>query len=193
MWICSFQMNTFIKIMRIYWNKRKRLYKKRVQLPQDRFGTPTWSPFHCFGTPRWPPRRHVKTLYWENTLSMILNWFCTQGKFFLELRFLVVSLVLLLNLEKGVLNSTNTETVLSMKEPASPTSTARLAPPKFRCRRCRFGSCVWIFCPLWFHSLRRPMFDWHHEFCPQVLATSLYLYNTWHVDWVGLPSWKNSK
>jgi len=37
--------------MQIYWNKRKRLHKKRVQLPEDWFGTPTWPPFHCFGTP----------------------------------------------------------------------------------------------------------------------------------------------
>ena len=49
--------------MQIYWSKRKRLHKKRVQLPQDWFGTPTWPPFHCFGTPIWPPWRHVKTLY----------------------------------------------------------------------------------------------------------------------------------
>ena len=41
--------------MQIYWNKRKRLHKKRVQLPQDWFGTPTWPPFHCFGTQIWPP------------------------------------------------------------------------------------------------------------------------------------------
>ena len=41
--------------MQIYWNKRKRLHKKGVQLPQDWFGTPTWPPFHCFGTPIWPP------------------------------------------------------------------------------------------------------------------------------------------
>ena len=40
--------------MLIHWNKRKRLHKKRVQLPQDWFGTPTWPPFHCFGTPIWP-------------------------------------------------------------------------------------------------------------------------------------------
>ena len=51
--------------MQIYWNKRKRLHKKRIQLPQDWFGTPTWPPFHCFGTPIWPPWRHVKTLYWS--------------------------------------------------------------------------------------------------------------------------------
>ena len=38
--------------MQIYWNKRKGLHKKRVQLPQNWFGTPTW--------PLW---RHVKTLF----------------------------------------------------------------------------------------------------------------------------------
>ena len=41
--------------MLIYWNKRKFLHKKSVQLPQDYLGTPTWPPFHCFGTPIWPP------------------------------------------------------------------------------------------------------------------------------------------
>ena len=55
--------------MQIYWNKRKSLHKKRVQLPQDWFGTPTWPPFHCFGTPIWPPRRDVKTLY-----TFLRNW-----------------------------------------------------------------------------------------------------------------------
>ena len=49
--------------MLIYWNKRKFLHKKRVQLPQDWFGTPTWPPFHCFRTLIWQPWRHVKTLY----------------------------------------------------------------------------------------------------------------------------------
>ena len=38
--------------MQIYWKKRKPLHKKRVQLPQDWFETPTWLPW-----------RHVKTLY----------------------------------------------------------------------------------------------------------------------------------
>ena len=38
--------------MQIYWNKRKRLHKKRDQLPQNWFGTPTW-----------PPWRHVQTLF----------------------------------------------------------------------------------------------------------------------------------
>ena len=55
--------------MQIYWNKRKRLHKKRVQLPQDWFGTPTWPPFYCFGTPIWQPRRHVKTLYTHERIS----------------------------------------------------------------------------------------------------------------------------
>ena len=54
---------TWPAYMQIYWNKRKSLHKKRVQLPEDWFGTPTWPPFHCFGTPIWPPWRHVKTLY----------------------------------------------------------------------------------------------------------------------------------
>ena len=49
--------------MQIYWDKRKRLHKKRVQLPKDFLGTPTWPPFRCFRTPIWPPWRHVKTLY----------------------------------------------------------------------------------------------------------------------------------
>ena len=53
---------TWLASMQIYWNKRKRLHKKRVQLPQDWFGTPTWLPFHCFGSPIWPPWHHVKTL-----------------------------------------------------------------------------------------------------------------------------------
>ena len=30
--------------MQIYGNKRNRLHKKRVQLPQDWFGTQTWPP-----------------------------------------------------------------------------------------------------------------------------------------------------
>ena len=35
--------------MQIYWNKREPWHKKRVQLPQDWFGTTTWTPW-----------RHVK-------------------------------------------------------------------------------------------------------------------------------------
>ena len=41
--------------MQFNWNKRKRLLKKRVQLPQVWFGTPSWPPFYCFGTSIWPP------------------------------------------------------------------------------------------------------------------------------------------
>ena len=37
--------------MLIYWNKRKYLQEKRVQLPEDLLATPTW-----------PLLRHVKTL-----------------------------------------------------------------------------------------------------------------------------------
>ena len=48
--------------MQIYWNKTKRLHQKRVQLPQDWFGTPTWPSFYCFGTSIWPPWKHSLTL-----------------------------------------------------------------------------------------------------------------------------------
>ena len=61
--------------MLIYWHKRKRLHKKRVQLPEDFLGTPTWPPFHCFGTTIWPPWRHVKTLF--PNLWLIANF---QGR-----------------------------------------------------------------------------------------------------------------
>ena len=50
--------------VQIYWNERKRLHKKRVQLPEDCFGTPTWPPFHCFGTPTW--RRDVM---WKHSIE----------------------------------------------------------------------------------------------------------------------------
>ena len=40
---------TWLADMRIYWNKRKCLLKKKVYPPQDWLRTPTWSPFHCFG------------------------------------------------------------------------------------------------------------------------------------------------
>ena len=63
--------------MKIYWNKRKRLHKKRVHLLEDWFGTPTWPPFHCFGTPIWAPWRHVKTLH---TRLEFFNGFKISGK-----------------------------------------------------------------------------------------------------------------
>ena len=46
---------TWPATIQIYENKRNYLHKKRVQLPQDLFGTPTWPPFLSFGTPIWPP------------------------------------------------------------------------------------------------------------------------------------------
>ena len=48
----------------VYWNKRWFLYKYRVQLPEDKFGSPVWLPFLCFGTPLGPPWRQVKMRYY---------------------------------------------------------------------------------------------------------------------------------
>ena len=53
--------------MLIYWNKRKRLHEKRIQLPEDFLGTPTWPLFLCFGTPIWPP-----WVMWKR--SIVLPW-----------------------------------------------------------------------------------------------------------------------
>ena len=61
--------------MQIYWKNRKCLHKKRVQLPEDWFGTPTWPRFYCFGTPIWPPWPHVKTLY----IIGLVGW-CQKDK-----------------------------------------------------------------------------------------------------------------
>ena len=72
---------TWPAFMQIYWNKRKRLHKKRVQLPEDWFGTPTWPPFYCFGTPIWPPWRHVKTLYWIKRTGRRNNASVVEGHF----------------------------------------------------------------------------------------------------------------
>ena len=55
----------------MFWNKRKRLHKKWVRLPQDWFGTPTWSPFHCFGTPIWPPFHCFGTLIRPSWLGLL--------------------------------------------------------------------------------------------------------------------------
>ena len=46
---------TWPESMLIYWNKRKHLHEKRVQLPKDFLGTPTWTLFYCFGIPIWLP------------------------------------------------------------------------------------------------------------------------------------------
>ena len=48
-WYRTFSL-TWPASMEIYWSKRKYLRKKRVQLPQDWLGTPTWPPFDCFCT-----------------------------------------------------------------------------------------------------------------------------------------------
>ena len=35
--------------MQIFYDKRRRLHKKRVKLPRDWLRTPTWPTLHCFG------------------------------------------------------------------------------------------------------------------------------------------------
>ena len=55
---------------------------RRVQLPQNWFGTSTWPPFHCFGTPIWPPWRHVETLcgvFSHDVTAAILGRFIVLG------------------------------------------------------------------------------------------------------------------
>ena len=54
--------------MLIYWNKRKHLHEKRVQLPEDFLGTPTWPPFHCFGTPIW-----LRDVMWKRSIFNASN------------------------------------------------------------------------------------------------------------------------
>ena len=71
---------TWPAVMQIYWNKRKCLHKKRVQLPQDWFGTPTWPPFYCLGTKIWLPWRHVKTPYY---FYLVLIFFKISIRFLL--------------------------------------------------------------------------------------------------------------
>ena len=72
--------------------QKKCLRKKRVELPQNWFGTPTWLLFHCFGTPIWRPRRHVHTLYtpssiyqYSNEASRLTGQNCNFFKFLLSL------------------------------------------------------------------------------------------------------------
>ena len=76
--------------MQIYWNKRKRLHKKRVQLPEDWFGTPTWPPFHCFGTStslhgrRFIVLRHHngrRDVMWKHSIKSWLLFPITSSKF----------------------------------------------------------------------------------------------------------------
>ena len=65
--------------MQINWNKRNHLHEKRVELPEDWFGTPTWPPFHCFGTPIWPSCEN--TLYsLQRYISVYVGWFLSCFK-----------------------------------------------------------------------------------------------------------------
>ena len=68
---------TWSASMQIYWNKRKRLHKKRVRLPRD------W-----FGTPIWPPWRHVKTLY-PVDLGKMIQWLYLRVRIRIADRFTV--------------------------------------------------------------------------------------------------------
>ena len=68
--------------MQIYGNKRKCLHKKRVQLPQNWFGTPTWPPFYCFGTPIW--RRDVR---WKRFIERFRIMFTSNCTTWLSLPF----------------------------------------------------------------------------------------------------------
>ena len=47
--MCPNHLERF-SLTQFYLNKRKFFHKKKVQLPQDLFGTSQWPPFHCFGT-----------------------------------------------------------------------------------------------------------------------------------------------
>ena len=82
----SLYKSVFTHVASLYanlWKQRKGLHKKRVQLPQDWFGTLTWPPVHCFGTPIWPPWRHVKHSIihclgrlWPDTRANCAIWHC---------------------------------------------------------------------------------------------------------------------
>ena len=60
---CRAYSLTWPESMQIYGNKRNFTLKKRVQLQQELFETPTWPPFHYFERPIWPPWRPVNTLF----------------------------------------------------------------------------------------------------------------------------------
>ena len=46
--------------MQSYWNKRKWFDKKKVELPQDRFGTPTWQKKLLTWQKSWAPTGFVR-------------------------------------------------------------------------------------------------------------------------------------
>ena len=58
----------------------KCLHKKRVELPQDWFGSTTWPPLDCFGTTIWLPWRHVHTLFNWPFPSSLLPLFQNESK-----------------------------------------------------------------------------------------------------------------
>ena len=68
--------------MQIYCNKRKCLHKKRVELPQDWFGTTTWPSLWPAMTSCaiWLSWRHVHTLY-SDVQRGLLTWLgaCTEN------------------------------------------------------------------------------------------------------------------
>ena len=76
----------------IYWGrslnceKRKRLHKKTVQLPQEWFGTPAWPLFNCFGH-----QHGGGDLMWNATFYKLVTLFRDFGKavfcWFLSSRF----------------------------------------------------------------------------------------------------------
>ena len=55
--------------MLIYWNKRKHLHEKRVKLPEDFLGTPTWLPFHCL-----EHQYGRRDVMWKRSIACIMPW-----------------------------------------------------------------------------------------------------------------------
>ena len=74
---------TWLASMQIYWNKRKRLHKKRVQLPEDWFGT-NMAAVSLF----WDTYMAAVTSC-ENTLYLVLSVFSLAKS--MQLIFLEVS------------------------------------------------------------------------------------------------------
>ena len=67
--------------LQIYWNKRKRLHKKRVHLPQDWFETPTWPPFHCWGNKRMRIVIPSLSSATSREVASISDWFISNPLF----------------------------------------------------------------------------------------------------------------
>ena len=83
---CVYRLSTYRVLsltwpvsMQIYWNKRKRFHNKRIQIPQDWFGTLTWPPFHCFLGHQYG-RRNVK---WKHSIfPWVHSVASSDGKYF---------------------------------------------------------------------------------------------------------------